>query len=187
MSAATEVLHTKVQQSLIQMSTARLGRPVTGNHRHNSFSKLQTPIPQIEALPCPIPVADFAGQYSHPAYGPISLTVAISESSPSEKVLEGLFYPRTWPLKIQLFHVSDTVFAVKSFSPHGLGNITSGKDIVWEDETDDDDRAVFELGLDGAVERMGIELEESMVEVARSKGKNHWKEGMIWFEKSTAS
>lgn len=187
MTAAHEVLDAEVQQSLIQMSTANLRRSVPGNHRHNSFSKLQAPISQNEVLPCPRPITDFAGQYSHPAYGTVGLTVAISEYSRSEKALEGLFYPRMWPLKIQLFHVSDTVFAVKTSSPHGLGNITSGKDIVWEDETDDDDRAVFELGLDGAVERMGIELEQSMVEAARSKGVKHWKEGMIWFGKTKSS
>ena len=188
MTAGHEASAGELQQNLIKMSMTSVGRKIAGTQRHSASSKLQTPVSQIEPLPCPVPVADFAGQYSHPAYGSISLTVANSSNAQSEKILEGLFYPRMWPLKLQLFHVSHTVFDVKYSAPHGLGNITSGKDIVWEDGDDDDDgHAVFELGLDGAVEKMGVDLEPAMVELARSKGKNHWKEGMIWFDRTNAS
>lgn len=140
---------------------------------------------QTSSLPLPGSIADFAGLYDHPAYGSINLTVA------SDKVLEGIFYPRTWPTKIRLSHTTDTVFAVDVFSPHGLGDIATGESVVWTGdgiiwENDEEaSQAVFKFGLDGeVVETMGIELEESMVELARSKGPKFWKEGMIWFTKA---
>ena len=69
------------------------------------------------------------------------------------------------------------------FNPHGIGNIVSGKDIVWED-LNEEGQAVFKFGLNGeTVEMMGIQLEGSMIEAAEKKGEKYWKEGMIWFEK----
>lgn len=45
--------------------------------------------------------------------------------------------------------------------------------------------AVFKSGLDGkVVEIMGIDFEDTMVEVARSNGPKAWKEGMLWVEKA---
>lgn len=149
-----------------------------------------------EVLPLPWPIADLAGSYSHPAYGTINLTLSHTTTSSHRadiKTIETVFYPRTWPLKLQFCHISSTVFGVRFFEPHGLGDVMTGEGIVWEgysdDEDDDDDdefRAIFEVGLDGEkVERVGIELEESVVAMARGiEGKRKgWRKGMVWFEK----
>ena len=186
LSAAHTASILPIQESLLGISKATLHPSVARNHRQTSSSTPQNPMLQTRVLPLPGSIADFAGLYSHPAYGPINLTVATASqnpSSPPEKILEGLFYPRTWPQKLQLSHLTDTVFAVKFLGPHGLGDIVSGQDIVWEDD-EVDFQAVFKFGLDGeVVETMGIEIEESMVEMARERGVKHWKEGMLWFEK----
>ena len=170
------------QESLMKISRSILRPPVTKNRRQSPFPKLWTQTSQAGSLPLPRSITDFAGLYSHPAYGPINLTVVTSQTTLPSEILEGLIYPRVLPRKIQLFHITDTVFAVKSFSPHGLGDIVTGKDIVWEDDSEDE-KALFTLGLDSEVETMGIEIEDSMVDMAREKGVKHWKEGMIWFEK----
>ena len=183
MTAAHKALRSGLRQNLIEMTKANLRRSKAETHRHSSFSRLPASTSRTGVQRLPGSVADFAGQYSHPAYGTINLTATTPRYFSSESILEGLFYPRTWPLKIELHRITDSAFAVNHFFPHGIGNITSGKDIVWEDESDDNRRAVFERGLDGAVEAMGIELEESMAEMAREKGEKHWRDGMIWFEK----
>ena len=97
-------------------------------------------------------------------------------------MLEALI-PHIWPIKVQLFHHSDTVFTVKALFPHGLGDVRSGQDIVWE-EDDDDLLAIFTLGLDGeTMETMGIQIEGEMIDQAEKKAAKYWKESMIWFEK----
>jgi CubicO group peptidase (beta-lactamase class C family) len=178
-----EVWGSELRGSLITMANANLHRPKFVKPRLSRSFELPPSTLYSRVQPVSGSVIDLAGRYTHPAYGTIDLNIATSQDSLSESILESLIYPRLWPLKIQLYHITNTVFAVKAFTPHGLGNITSGEDIVWEDENDDDRRAFFELGLDGAVETMGIELEDSMVDMARRKGRHHWKDGMIWFEK----
>jgi CubicO group peptidase (beta-lactamase class C family) len=132
------------------------------------------------SLPLPGKLSDFAGLYTHPAYGAMNFTVVTAEG---KDVLEALLYPRTWPQKLQLSHTTDTVFTLKMLHPHGLGDIHSD-DIAWKDEGGDL-QAIFKFGLDGeVVETMGIELEPEMVEMARNLGVKYWKEGMVWFEKS---
>ncbi|KAK3657605.1 hypothetical protein LTR56_002380 [Elasticomyces elasticus] len=176
---------TEVTDTLLSASQASLLPSAAKAHtqlRARPRSLLHT-----SSLPLPGSLADFAGIYTHPAYGTLNFTLttdpAISSESNNKEVLTALFYPRTWPLKVQLSHVTDTVFAVSLFTPHGRGDIVSGENVVWE-LTESDYVAIFKFGLDGeVVETMGIELENTMVKVARDKGPKAWKEGMLWFEK----
>jgi hypothetical protein len=141
--------------------------------------------PRTNPLPLPRPMAHFTGMYSYSAYGTIKITLTKAANSGKE-VLEALFYPRTWPQKLQLAHISSTTFGIRFFEPHGLGNIETGEDIAWErvDDDEDDFRAIFEFGRDGkTVERVGMEIEVSLVEMAMELGEREWRKGMIWFEK----
>lgn len=135
--------------------------------------------PHVANLPLPGSVEDFAGVYTHPAYGILNFTV---KSAGSGEYLQAYLAPRTWPKKLELRHSTDTVFGLQMTTPHGLGKIDSD-DIVWE-TVSNDTRAIFKFGLDGeTVETMGIELEPSMIKISRSKGDKAWKDGMIWFER----
>lgn len=184
-SIADDFAVSQVQQRLMKLSTATLAPRLSQRHRQVLGSTARWSAVETErALPLPGAIHDYAGLYSHPAYGIFNLTVpsASSQSASSTQMLEGLITPRTWPQKIELEHVTDTVFSVKYLWPHGLGDIENGKDIIWE-MTDDDARAVFEIDLHGEVEMLGIEIDDQMVEVATAKGEKHWRERMVWFEK----
>lgn len=136
-------------------------------------------------LPLPGCLSDYAGQYSHPAYGTLNFSIIhhpVPSSSPSN-ALQAVVYSRFSPLKIVLQHRTDTVFEVQYYSPHGLGNVETGEGIVWQAEENDGECAVFEHGLDGEVRLVGIEIEWSMVEVARGKGPEAWREGLLWFDR----
>lgn len=146
----------------------------------------------IKAIPPPIPIPDFTGSYSHPAYGTINLTLAHADSD--TEILEVLFYPRTWPLKFQLTHANCATFGIRTFEPHGLGDVWTGEGIVWEDVTDDKDNdegenaderwALFEFARDAkTIKSLGMEIEDDMVQMARKMEEKDWRKGMIWFEK----
>lgn len=142
-------------------------------------------------------LASIAGIYSHPGYGSFNLTAAPSSSSISNFTFQTYLYPRTWPLKLVLTHVSHTTFRLHMYFLHGLndtsltggGSGTLDLDNAVLEDLDGKQFASFELDLLGdRVARVGMELEESMVEAAarRSRGKGRgelWREGMIWFEK----
>lgn len=174
-----------LQQSLRGLSEATIPPSKKRHRAPENASAGSRKISISDPFPLPGQLADYAGQYLHPAYGSINLTL-IHQPSPSSdqsgEYLEGLIYPRIWPLKFQLYHRTDTVFDVKYFSPHGLGDIVSGDGIVWEDESGDE-KAAFVLDLDGRVEMLGLEIDEGMIEAAREKGGRFWREGMIWFER----
>ncbi|KAK3615508.1 hypothetical protein LTR56_026550 [Elasticomyces elasticus] len=177
---------TEVTDTLLSASQASL-RPSAEKSRIQRRARSRDLL-HASNLPLPGSLADFAGIYTHPAYGILNLTLATvtatASASGNTEVLTALLYPRAWPHKIQLSHVTDTVFAVSLFTPHGRGDIVSGANIVWE-LTESDYTAIFKFGLDGeVVETMGIELEDTMVEVARNKGPKAWKEGMLWYEKA---
>lgn len=156
-----------------------ISRRDLSSNRNKFSERAAFPLFSAASLPLPGELSDFAGVYTHPAYGAINFTVIATEG---RYVLEAFLYPRTWPQRLQLSHTTDTVFALKMLSPHGLGDIHSD-DIVWEDEGGGL-QAYFQFGLDGkVVETMGIELEPEMVEMARNLGVKYWKEGMVWFEK----
>ena len=140
-----------------------------------------------KVLPLPLGLADFTGTYSHPAYGTTNISSSNTSQSNTE-FLEALFYPRTWPVKVRLSHISSTTFRLRFLRPHGLGNPETGEGIVWDgdqDDADDDNfRAVFEFGQDGkTVERVGMELEASQVDMAEELGSKEWRKGLIWFDK----
>ena len=162
-------------------------RPVIARQRRKP-SPMTSFVPSLlaEALPLPLPLSDLAGLYSHPACGTFNLTVNFASPSSPFPVFEGLFHPRTNSEKEVFTHLSGTFFSVKSFEPHGLGDIVSGKGIVWEELGGDDwnTYAAFEFGADGrSVDMLGIELEPSMVEKVREKGSSFWRDGMIWFRR----
>ena len=141
-----------------------------------------------KVLPLPLPLADFTGTYCHPAYGTTNISSSNTSQSNTE-FLEALFYPRTWPVKVRLSHISSTTFRLRFLRPHGLGNPETGEGIVWDgdqdDDADDDNfRAVFEFGQDGkTVERVGMELEASQVDMAEELGSKEWRKALIWFDK----
>ena len=134
-------------------------------------------------LPLPGAISDFAGMYTHPAYGVLNFTVSISSETssggrPGSSFLYGLpTLTRALNYALELHHVTDTLFTARVMLQHGLD-----PEVVWEHIISV--RAVFKFGLSGeVVETLGIELEEEMVQAARRKGGKFWKEGMIWFEK----
>ena len=184
--ASTSSIH----QSLLQVQRASR-HPTTSRHRRRRSSSIfERPPAQSEHLPLPLPLSSFLGLYSHPAYGTMNLTMPTSKTtspspSSSEQVLETLFYRQSVEKEV-LTHISGTLFEVKSFEPHGLGDIVTGEGIVWEELGGDDWKAyaIFEFGIHGErIERVGIELDPDMMYVARRKGKRYWREGMIWFER----
>ena len=188
LTAEDTAVASSVQQSLLDVQRASRDRRMSKSRRRRCSSIIERPPAHSAQLPLPLPLASFAGLYSHPAYGMMNLTLPSSKSdssSSSQRVLETVF-DRVSIEKEILTHISGTLFDLRSFEPHGLGDIVSGTDIVWQDITDDDweARAIFEFGIDGkTVERVGMDLDPDMVEMARKKGKQYWREGMVWFNK----
>jgi CubicO group peptidase (beta-lactamase class C family) len=136
---------------------------------------------EVTKLPLPGDIGDFAGLYSHPAYGVINFTVSGSNlaqgKSPSSSLHGSPTPARTWRYALELHHVTDTLFSCETVLSHGMGS-----EVIWEHASSS--RAIFKFGLTGEeVETLGIELEWEMVQAARRKGAKHWKEGMIWFDK----
>ena len=154
--------------------------------QHPSASQSKSPPAEAAKLPLPSDISDYAGLYTHPAYGMINFTVSSSDaidaksaSSPSaSSYLSGLPTPiRAWRYALELHHVTDTLFTCKFMTQHGMGS-----EVIWSEVGSS--RAVFKFGLTGGVaETLGIELEEAMVEAAKRKGGKYWEEGMIWFDK----
>jgi hypothetical protein len=139
------------------------------------------PPAQVAKLPLPGDISDFAGLYTHPAYGVLNFTVSRSDTTPMGSVSSYLYGTptpeRMWRYALELHHVTDTLFTCKVMMPHGTGS-----EIIWEHAISS--RAIFKFGLTGEeVETLGIELDGEMVEVARGKGGKYWKEGMVWFER----
>jgi CubicO group peptidase (beta-lactamase class C family) len=186
----SELVLEAFRETLLRISGLTLSKP---NHNHplkDHQTHNSAPHHHKTSLPLPGAIEDYAGLYTHPAYGSLNLTVPTNSSrsgSSTIPTLHAILCPRTWPRKLKLHHTTDTVFALEISSPHGLGDIFSDDDdgeILWEVEEDSARRAVFKFGLDGeTVETMGIELEAGMVEMARGKGERAWKEGMIWLER----
>ena len=171
-----------LKETLRSISHATLSRQNRKRPSGDIQSHREAPHPA--SLPLPGAIEDYAGLYSHPAYGVFNFSVINSGRSDvaSTKVLRAILAPHTWPIKLELRHTTDTLFALEAFQPHGLTDIYS-EDTFWEGDYGTS-RAIFKFGLDGeTVETLGIELEGSMVEMARAKGSKFWKEGMIWFEK----
>ena len=149
--------------------------------QHPGGLRPEGPPAEVAKLPLPGKIGDFAGLYTHPAYGVINFTVAGSDKTHGESAssyLYGIPTPeRVWRYAVELHHVTDTLFTCKLMSPHGMGSA-----VIWEHTSSS--RAIFKFGLTGEeVETLGIELEEEMVGAAKQKGGRFWKEGMIWFEK----
>ena len=178
------------QQGLLknQQAGRRTRRTRLGSQGSSSMPE-RFPV-RKEHLPLPLPLSFFAGLYSHPAYGTIDLAVPTSKMTASSTLSSGhvleTTFDRKWVEIEVLTHISGTLFEVKNFEPHGLGNISTGEGIVWEEMGDEDWEAfaIFEFGIDGrTVDRVGIELEPEMIGMARTKGKRYWRDGMIWFER----
>ena len=129
-------------------------------------------------LPLPGSTENFAGNYNHPGYGSINLK-ALSSGS-----LQGFFASHTWPSRLDFNHLTDTTFTVNISRPHGMGDLESTSaelGVVWSVEHRG--QASFRFGLDGEkVERLGIQLEPSMIEATKGDPKK-WQESMIWFDK----
>jgi len=155
--------------------------------QHPAASQSESPPAEVAKLPIPGDIGDYAGLYTHSAYGMINFTVSSSNAidaksaSPSSSAvsyLYGLPTPmRALRYALELHHVTDTLFTCKLMTQHGMGS-----EVIWSQLGSS--RAVFQFGLTGEeVETLGIELDGEMVEAAKQKGGKYWKEGMIWFDK----
>jgi len=153
--------------------------------QHPGASQPKSPPAEVAKLPLPGDIGDYAGLYTHPAYGMINFTVsspdaidAKSASPSASSSLYGLPTPmRAWRYALELHHITDTLFTCKLMTQHGMGS-----EVIWSEIGRS--RAVFKFGLTGEeVETLGIELDWEMVEAAKRKGEKYWKEGMIWFDK----
>ena len=152
--------------------------------QHPSAPQSKSPPAEMAKLPLPGDIGDYAGLYTHPAYGMINFTVSTSDAidaksaSSAFSYLYGLPTPmRAWRYALELHHVTDTLFMCKLMTQHGMGS-----EVIWSQVGSS--RAVFKFGLTGdEVETLGIELNWEMVEAAKRKGGKYWKEGMIWFDK----
>jgi CubicO group peptidase (beta-lactamase class C family) len=155
--------------------------------QHPAASQPKSSPAEVAKLPLPGDIGDYAGLYTHPAYGTINFTVSSSDpidaestsSSPSaSSYLYGLHTPmRALRVAFELHHVTNTLFTCKFMIQHGMGS-----EIIWSEVGSS--RAVFKFGLTGReAGTLGIELEEAMVEAAARKGGKYWEEGMIWFDK----
>ena len=135
------------------------------------------------------------GAYSHPAYGSFNLTIATpQDTSASNTTLtfQAYLYPRTWPARLIFTHLTNTLFRLDVYKPHGLGDKggIESDNVVFE-KLPGNARAVFEFDLlVKHIVRVGLELEEKMVAAAATKHKNggrenltSWGESMIWFKK----
>lgn len=171
-----------VHEQLQALTRATL-RPAKLGHRHGRLSSL---LMETKAASRSLSLDELAGTYSNPGYGNITFVVATADAQSSEQrdaLLEGGLYDRTWPVKIQLHRLANTHFSSKLLEPHGLGDIRSGENIVWEDVGESD--AVFGFGLDGeTVETFGIGLDDEMIERTAEKGEEYWREALIWFRKA---
>jgi CubicO group peptidase (beta-lactamase class C family) len=162
------------------------GDPITEQpFDHPDATRTEWPPAEVAKLPLPGDIGDYAGLYTHPAYGVLNFTVSTSDTALGESIssyLYGIPTPkRIWRYALELHHVTDTLFTCASMIPHGMGS-----EVIWEHVTNS--LAIFKFGLTGEeVETLGIELEGEMVEAARRKGGKYWKEGMIWFEKILSS
>lgn len=141
----------------------------------------KSPPAEVAKLPLPGDIGDYAGLYTHPAYGMINFTVSTSDAKSASSALSYLYgIPtpmRAWRYALELHHVTNTLFTCKLMTQHGMGS-----EVIWSQIGSS--RAVFKFGLTSdEVETLGIELDWEMVEAAKRKGGKYWEEGMIWFDK----
>jgi CubicO group peptidase (beta-lactamase class C family) len=144
----------------------------------------KSPPAEVAKLPLPGDIGDYAGLYTHPAYGMINFTVSTSDAVDAKSAssalshLYGIPTPmRAWRYALELHHVTNTLFTCKLMTQHGMGS-----EVIWSQIGSS--RAVFKFGLTSdEVETLGIELDWEMVEAAKRKGGKYWEEGMIWFDK----
>ncbi|ERF73222.1 hypothetical protein EPUS_03063 [Endocarpon pusillum Z07020] len=178
----------------LQISQKRLFGPFTGSVR-----------------PLRISMQDHAGKYSNAGYGEVTISVRsrdanykLAELSDSAGQVTDHFLrlspsPHTWRWAADLTHVSDEWFLasfVNSYPPlefkQNPDRYQYGDEGVLETRV----RAVFKLEPQGAVRRLGIELEPDVADAEEAKqrrGKGDkrtdgvwdWdiEKGMIWFER----
>ena len=147
LTAEDAAVASSVQQSLLDVQRAGRNRRTSKSRRRRCSSIIERPPAHSAQLPLPLPLASFAGLYSHPAYGMMNLTIPSSKSESSQRIVLETVFDRVSVEKEILTHISGTLFDVRSFEPHGLGDIVSGEGIVWQDITDYDweARAIFEV------------------------------------------
>ena len=91
-STTYEAPESKVLKSLQKISKATLHPSIARTHRRTRVAEDQVPSLQNKGVPLRGSIANYAGLYSHPAYGTINLTIADSrsESIPSKTHARGL-------------------------------------------------------------------------------------------------
>ena len=184
-----ETIHTALAAGIVQQAdTLRAQSKPRPSPRPSSEYGI------AEQLPLPGNISDYAGTYTHPAYGSIDFHVASDAASAADSTrpppLSGRPSPSTWPWSVSLHYSTDTLFEARFYTPHGIPrdgmDLFNDTEIVWEHAAST--RAVAKFGLPGPggemeVETLGVEMVGEMVQRAREEGEKSWKEGMIWFEK----
>lgn len=98
-----------------------------------------------------LPIEEYTGTYQHPGYGPLPLSL-------KEGMLSANLEDRVIATRVDLAHVNGEFFLGKSYSPSGGGIGTSYF------------RVRFEVGVEGRVKGVGMEIEPALKE-------------MIWFKR----
>ena len=130
-----------------------------------------------------VPMEHHEGIFTHPAYQTANVTVRYETSG--RQMIHVALSPRSFHPRIDLHHVSYEWFLIDDSLPWAREELerSPGK-YPYGDEgpTAYIGRALFIVGSNGKVTKLGMELEKSMVEKAEREGKPR-EEGMIWFDK----
>jgi CubicO group peptidase (beta-lactamase class C family) len=161
--------------------------------------------------PDPEAAMEFAGSYTHPAYGAIdvsdadaSMLASVQANTASEDLGPELLHPatlhvkpteRTWPNQYALRQISPLSFHMDVFFQRGSddnstdevnNNVTSTRSLAYKNikvlEYLYTGKAMFEEDETGLISRLGMEMSPELTDSEAAKVDA--KAGMIWFEKS---
>lgn len=145
---------------------------------------------EIARLPSPVSMEAYEGTYYHPGYQfmTINLTASASSSAASNRTLLATPSKRDWDSLNYLTHISSTFFLVEHVSPFPAAariSLQATRDVPGAVAGDVymKSRAMFDVSVDGVVERFGLEIEPEMKAGKEGGGVGKMREGMIWFER----
>ena len=121
-----------------------------------------------ESIPLSLPLEEYTGVYTHPAYRSVNLTIVkpnegLPLSEKSTKILHADAFDRTWPQELHFQHVSGEYFLIYASRPKSQEYLKISEVMKGE----------FTLDASGKVAKLGLLLEPMM------------GEDKIWFEKMT--
>jgi Beta-lactamase len=163
-----------------------------------------TPGGEDSVLPLPLSLDAYTGTYHNPGYGAFTVSTRNSTSSttttthtPATNSAARTQYlhitpsPRTLSFSLPLTQISGNYFLAEIINPFPQSEIERHPERYPygdEGEVSGGGRVLFDASPSGAVERMGIEISEEMVQVAvenavKAGKRGRGREAMIWFEK----